>query len=222
MKQTLSRRQMVCGAGTALVALALPACRKSATPAATKENRENEENQAPIASPPPPPPSETLTRSELLEFLDERAAINMERCHHCAQASFLTLREGFGLPDGDIFKALTPLPGIAERGETCGAVIGSLMAIGLLFGRERLGDGSTWRASLVPARNFCEKFEQELGSTQCGDLLEQHFGKRYDLADPLERAEFLAARPGPSEICGRVVRTAVRLATEAILEEERE
>jgi hypothetical protein len=35
---------------------------------------------------------------------------------------------------------LNPFPGIALRGETCGAVIGCLMALGLEFGREDLSD----------------------------------------------------------------------------------
>jgi len=167
-------------------------------------------------------PAEMLSREEFFQYLDTLAEANMQRCHHCAQATFLSLRQGFGLPDGGILKALTPLPGIAERGETCGAVIGSLMALGLVFGRDQIEDATRWRTSLVPARSFCARFEEQLGSTQCGDLLEKHFGKRYDLADPLERAEFIGARPGPSEICGGVVRTAVRIAAELMLEEYRD
>jgi hypothetical protein len=58
-------------------------------------------------------------------------------CGNCAQTSFITLQESFDLEDGGILKALTPLPGIALRGETCGAVIGSLMALGLVYGRDK-------------------------------------------------------------------------------------
>lgn len=143
----------------------------------------------------------------------------MRNCHHCAQATFVSLQGGFGLDGAPIVKALTPLPGIAERGETCGAVIGALMAMGLVFGRDRIDDWPTWRASLAPARTFCARFEKEMGSTQCGDLLEKYFGKRYDLADPKQLTEFQSVRPGPTEVCGRVVKTAVRLAAEVILDE---
>jgi len=52
-------------------------------------------------------------------------------------------------------KALTPFPGIALRGETCGAVIGPLMAIGLVYGRDDLGDWKGYLASLPPSRRFC-------------------------------------------------------------------
>ena len=193
--------------------LALGSCAKEAAPPAPVAPDDKE-----TAEVSPQPPVETLPREEFLAWIETRAEYNMQRCHHCAQAAFLTLQEGFGLPGDNMFKALTPLPGIAERGETCGAVTSSLLALGLMFGSDLVGDAITWRASLVPARSFCQRFVEELGSTQCGDLLEQHMGKRYNLADPWERAEFMAAQPGPETMCGRVVKTAVRHAAAVILE----
>jgi hypothetical protein len=49
-------------------------------------------------------------------------------------------------------------------------------------------------------------------------LHEKLFGKRYNLADPVELREFQSTRPGPTELCGGVVRKAVRLAAEILLE----
>ena len=190
-------------------------CRKEAAKPPTAQT------PTPTSPAPAPPPVEALPREAFLEFLDATADTTMRSCHHCAQATFVSLQEGFGLEGGAVVKALTPLPGIAERGETCGAVIGALMALGLVFGRDRIDDWATWRASLVPARTFCARFEKEMGSTQCGNLLEKFFGKRYDLADPKQLAEFQSARPGPTEVCGRVVKTAVRLAAEVILDQRR-
>jgi C_GCAxxG_C_C family probable redox protein len=218
----IDRRQFVRFSSAWGTTILLAGCHRPATPptAPPADHAPSTDSSPPPPSPPQAtsiPPVKKLSAESFLAFLDRRAEINMARCHHCAQASFLTLREGFGLPNGGILKALTPLPGIAERGETCGAVIGSLMAIGLVFGREQLGDAATWRASLQPAQAFCSRFEAEFGSTQCGDLLERLFGRRYDLGDPYEQAEFIAASPGPTEICGRVVRTAVRFAAEEIL-----
>ncbi len=215
MDQQLSRRRFLGASGASTAVLVLASCAEEETSATVEPTTD----VAPRV--PPPPPSETLSRADFLEYLDTRAEFNMQRCHHCAQASFLTLQQGFRLPGDNILKALTPLPGIAERGETCGAVVGSLMALGLVFGRDHLEDVVTWQTSLVPARAFCAGFEKELGSTQCGDLLEKHMGRRYNLADRRERGEFIAANPGPSEVCGRVVRTAVRLAAELILDDRK-
>ena len=50
-------------------------------------------------------------------------------CGNFAQTSFKALHESFDLEDGGILKALTPLPGIALRGETCGAVITTAVGI---------------------------------------------------------------------------------------------
>jgi C_GCAxxG_C_C family probable redox protein len=151
-----------------------------------------------------------------LGLVDDKADYYMRLCHNCAQTSFLALHEVFALGDASFVKALTPLPGIAERGETCGAVTGCLLALGLVYGRDRLNDWAGWRACLVPARKFCEQFEKELGSTQCGDIVEKLFGRRYNLADPADLAKFQEA--GPTAKCGGVVRKAVRIAAGLILD----
>ena len=53
---------------------------------------------------------------------------------YCSQASFATLQEKLSIEcDAPSFiKALRPFPGIALRLETCGAVSGSLIALGLI------------------------------------------------------------------------------------------
>jgi hypothetical protein len=49
----------------------------------------------------------------------------------------------------------------------------------------------------------------------CGDILESEFGKRYNLADPVESSEWLAA--GAVEKCGAVIKKGVRIAAEIML-----
>lgn len=126
-----------------------------------------------------------IINDALLSQLNTKVTEYLTVSGNCAQTSFLTLQENFDLEGGAILKALTPFPGIGLRGETCGAVIGSLMAIGLVYGRGRdqLEDWSAFTSSLGPARRFCRAFEKEYGSTMCGDIVEAQFGKRYNLAD---------------------------------------
>jgi C_GCAxxG_C_C family probable redox protein len=159
----------------------------------------------------------TRLSMEALKDLDEKVAKYLAISGNCAQTSFLTLQEHFKLDGGTILKALTPFPGIALRGETCGAVSGSVMALGLVFGREALDDQQGFRASLLSARTFCQRFEEEMGSTMCSDILESEFGKSYDLADPDQLAEFLAA--GARDKCTAVVRKSVRVAAEIMHKE---
>lgn len=138
----------------------------------------------------------------------------LERSGNCAQTAFAVLQDEFGLDGKQILKALTPFPGIALRGETCGAAVGGLMALGLVFGREDLEDWDGYIASLPVARRFCRRFEKENGSTACGGILETKLGKRFNLADTEQAAEYLAA--GGRETCTAVIVSAVLTAAELI------
>lgn len=163
--------------------------------------------------------SRKLPRELLHQLLDQKVEQYMQLSHHCAQSSFIALKEQFGLESGEVVKALTPLTGIAERGETCGAVTGPLMAMGLIFGRgeQQLGDWETYRASLVPAGKFCEQFEAAYGSTMCHEIQKGEFGRCYHLTDPDELREFQEA--DATGHCSEVVKKAVRIAADILLDE---
>jgi C_GCAxxG_C_C family probable redox protein len=146
--------------------------------------------------------------------LDQKARDTLIRCGNCAQTSFAVLQEEFSLEGGPILRALTPFPGVALRGETCGAVIGSLMAIGMVYGRDSLDDWRGYIGSLPPARRFCREFEKQQGSTMCEAIVEAKLGRKYNLADPAEALEY--ASSGGPEACGKVVASAVLIAAEVI------
>jgi len=171
------------------------------------------------------PPEETdlnlaMSRESILALLDQKVEMIMAESHHCAQTAFLALREQFNLPEGAILKALTPLPGLGEKGLACGAVTGSLMAMGLVFGREHLDDWDTYRASLEPAGELVDRFQEIQGSTHCCDIVEKEFGKKYDLLDPDDHAEYVKA--GATRKCTGVAQRAVRIAADIILREKYE
>jgi C_GCAxxG_C_C family probable redox protein len=134
---------------------------------------------------------------------------------NCAQTSFAILNEVHDLDGAQILKALTPFPGIALRGETCGAVIGSLMALGLVFGRDDLTDWRGYIGSLPSARKFCARFEEENGSTACAAILQEKLGRNFDLANRVEALEY--ASSGGPEACAGVVARAVEIASDGII-----
>lgn len=209
----ITRRSFV-GAAAAVAGLAVAGgCRPDPQP------REAGARQGLPGEPVRPAPgfAPGVSRETVLDLAESAARAQIAVCHHCAQSTFLALEEVFGLEGGPIVKALTPMPGIAERGETCGAVSGSLMAMGLLFGRDRLDDFAAWRRCLVPTRRFCEQFEEAFGSTMCRRVVDRQFGEPYDLYDPEDLAAFRAA--DATEKCGEVVGTAARLAAGIILDE---
>jgi len=136
---------------------------------------------------------------------------------NCAQSSFGALAEHLELDSASTLKALTPFPGIALRGETCGAVIGSLMAIGMVLGRDRLDDQQGMQRSLAAARRFCSAFETQFGGTSCRVILYQALGSDFDLANPDGLNAYVKA--GGYQHCSEVVSHSAVTAAKMIEEE---
>ncbi len=159
-----------------------------------------------------------MPRDLVYKLLDQKADQYMQMSFNCAQSSFRALEEQFGLNADQVLKALTPLTGIAERGETCGAVIGPLMVMGLLYGRGRgqMQDWNKYRSSLEPAGKFCDLFVEKYGSTMCADIQEVKYGRCYKLKDPDELKDFQAA--GATEKCSMVVKSGLHMAADIILD----
>ena len=67
---------------------------------------------------------------------------------------------------------------MAGRGETCGAVSGALMVIGLRYGRTRTDDEVAKERAYSLAQEFVQEFESRHGSVFCRDLL------GYDISTP--------------------------------------
>jgi len=155
-----------------------------------------------------------MRKNEELEIVAERAKEILDLSGNCAQSAFATLQEHFDLDGETILKALTPFPGLALRGEACGAVVGSLMALGLIYGRDDLNDKKGYVKSLPSAMRFCAQFENKFGGTSCACVLEKTMGKKFNLADREESNEYLSA--GGQQKCGEVVANAVQIATTMI------
>jgi len=156
---------------------------------------------------------------ELLENIGN-AAGNYERVYHgCSQSALKALQEHLKLGNGEAFKAASALAGgIARAGETCGAVLGSIMAISLVFGRERWEDTATslpYQRAMELSIQLCNRVQAELGSTKCRSIQESIFGRHFDMREPDERDRF--AEAGGYEKCPEVVKRVAIMAAEIIL-----
>ncbi len=185
-----------------------------------KGEKSSDNNPAGMASGNKIPANREMPRDLVMKLLDQKADRYMHISYNCAQSSFLALKEQFGLKSDDVLKALTPLTGIAERGETCGAITGSLMIFGLIYGRGKnnLGDWDTYRKSLVPSGKFCKLFEKKYGSTMCCNIQQKKYGRCFHLTRPEELKEFQEA--GATEKCSTVVQSAVNIAANIILDDK--
>ena len=157
------------------------------------------------------------SREDIMKQLDEKAREYLRISGNCAQSSFSALSDQFGLGNGLFRKALSPFPGIALRGETCGVVTGSVLALGLVYGQDELGP-QEWVKSLRPCRAFCRAFAAEFGGTACDDVTRGLCGRTFNLADPAEAAEW--RETGVSAKCSDVVARGCRIAAEIMLDEK--
>lgn len=153
-----------------------------------------------------------------MNALEQTAVAKLTETKNCAQATFFALDQHFDLGGGDVLRALAPFPGIALRGETCGAVTGAMMALGLVFGTDTADDEAAMLAAYAPARELCQRLENRHGSLRCADLLESHLGRSIDFTSN-EDLEFYRSSGG-TEACAGIVVAAVRIAAE-IIERER-
>ena len=144
--------------------------------------------------------------------LNAMAAENMQRYGNCAQASFHTLHKALRLECDHIciLRGLAPFPGVGLTFETCGAVSGSLLAIGIALGATDPADQQRKALCYQVGNRFSSAVREELGSTRCGDIMERQFGRRFDLTDAAQKQQFTEA--GAREKCTEVVQIAVQLA----------
>jgi len=61
--------------------------------------------------------------------------------------------------------------GMAQMGQTCGAVTGAFMVIGLKYGRTRADDDEAKRRTYALVREFVEQFKARNGTILCRELL---------------------------------------------------
>jgi C_GCAxxG_C_C family probable redox protein len=158
--------------------------------------------------------AQEISEDELLDRIEKTAYDYEAKYHGCSRCVVQSLVDHLGLGNL-IFKASIPLAGgVSFRGETCGALLGGLLAVGVALGKEDIKD-EDWMESLRAGYRLCRQFEKEIGSTTCQEIQRARLGRPYDLADVKDYEEF--AKAGGYEECSKVVGKAARLAAEMIM-----
>src|SRR5690606_13627736 len=108
------------------------------------------------------------TKEEIMIELEEKVIKYVKMYGTCSQTSFCALNEQFELKGENTAPSLMLFAGgIAGRRETCGAVVGSLLAIGFAFSPKDKKELMMQTPSIKFANQFFTNFEQEFGSTRC-------------------------------------------------------
>jgi C_GCAxxG_C_C family probable redox protein len=156
-------------------------------------------------------------------------ALAYDKYSGCSQSVLLALQEALEIGAMESFKAATVLSGgVARRGETCGALLGGLMSLGLIAGREDITNTQVYRDAMKPANEIIEKFKQRLqrefgfetplNSTICRDIQEKIYGRPFDLRDEKDYQAFLDAGGHSEEGCPKVCAVAAMVTADKLRE----
>jgi C_GCAxxG_C_C family probable redox protein len=119
----------------------------------------------------------TLTRA------DDAVAI-FKSGFSCSQAVCSAFAGDFGIDKETALRLSCGLGGgMAHTGNTCGAVTGALMVIGMKYGRTELDDLAAKDKTYAVANEFVTEFLRRNHSLNCTDLI------GYNLSDPKQLAE---------------------------------
>lgn len=112
----------------------------------------------------------------------------------CPQCVLAALNEMIDVGSPDTIQAADSLAGgtaLSSEG-TCGALVGGLLAIGSLIGRdyEDFSKGENKRRVFQYAKKLHDLFIEEYGSILCKDVQKKLFGRSYVLFEPEDYQKF--------------------------------
>lgn len=167
-------------------------------------------------------------REKIIQNIRKKAH-EYDKFSGCSQSVLISIQEEFGIKNVEAFKTATVFGGgVARSGETCGALIGALMALGLIIGREQMEDTEVYRKAIEPAREVQKRFKEELKrqlqlkgdlkSTLCREIQENIYGRSFNLNDEKDYQLFLDVGGHGDLGCPRVCAVAAQVAAEKIFE----
>lgn len=140
----------------------------------------------------------------------------------CAQCVLRSLIEnGCDIPK-EVFRSASGLAaGVGRQGETCGAVTGAILAMSALYGREfdHMDQTEARDKTFGLCYKFVDLFREKYGSIQCRDIQKDKYGRKFEMYDPQDFQNFLAAGGHDPEGCPSIVGDAAKWVI-GILEEE--
>jgi len=165
---------------------------------------------------------------EVISKIKQKACSN-DTYGGCSQAVLAALQDGLNIGNAETLKAATALPGGGGwRGETCGALLGALMALGIVIGREKLEDTEKYSKAMEISRDIIESFKKEmqvhfgfteaLENTLCSHIQSKIFGRSFNLSHSADKQAFIDAGGRTEKGCGSTCAIAAEVAAQKLLE----
>ena len=109
----------------------------------------------------------------------EQAVKRFNSGFNCSQSVFSAFCEDLGLETEKALKIATAFGGgMGHMGETCGAVTGAFMVIGLKHGRYDPSDSESKEKTYSLVSEFSRRFKDVYGSVRCTELLGYDLGTK--------------------------------------------
>ncbi|UCH51822.1 MAG: C_GCAxxG_C_C family protein [Chloroflexota bacterium] len=135
----------------------------------------------------------------------EKAVSCFKEGFMCSQAVLTAYAQQFGLDRDAALKVSAAFGGgMGRMGETCGAVTGAFMVIGLKYGRTAVKDTQAHEKTNKLVKKFVDQFKSINGSIMCRELLS------CDLSTP-EGLKIFADNKLRDSLCTKFVRDAAEI-----------
>ena len=102
----------------------------------------------------------------------EKAVSYFRNSFNCSQSVFASFAPQFGIPETEAFKIACSFgAGMGRMQETCGAVTGAFMVIGLKHDKYNVDDKVSKEITYEKVQEFSKKFTEINSSLNCKDLI---------------------------------------------------
>jgi C_GCAxxG_C_C family probable redox protein len=113
-----------------------------------------------------------MEKGKVIRMRSEESGDAFSAGLNCAQAVFIPFAKEHGLSDGDGARIASSFgAGMGRMQETCGAVTGAFMAIGLKYGFTKGDDQGQKDIVLQRTKEFAARFKDKFGTLLCKELL---------------------------------------------------
>jgi C_GCAxxG_C_C family probable redox protein len=141
----------------------------------------------------------------------EQAVACFKEGFSCSQAVLSTYGPTLGLDRKTALRVSGAFGGgMGRMGQTCGAVTGAFMVIGLKYGKTRAEDNQTRDKAYSLVREFVDRFKSRNGSIVCKELL------GCDMSTP-EGRKLVEEKKLVASVCPKFVQDACEIIEQTIL-----
>ncbi|MFX0073699.1 MAG: C-GCAxxG-C-C family protein [Candidatus Hermodarchaeota archaeon] len=128
----------------------------------------------------------------------------------CSQAILSTYGTEYGLEKDISLKLASPFgAGMGSLGNTCGAVTGAFMVLGLKFGNKKANEIKKKAKAYEVVREFVDKFKSRNGTIMCKELLNCDIDTSEGRNSAIEQKLFV-------EVCPKFVKDAAEILDEIL------